>query len=62
MSAKSLMSWAVQASRTMATSTAEGPGRKVAILGAAGGIGQPLSLLLKVWHVFACIKLSGDLC
>ena len=26
----------------------EAPGRKVAVMGAAGGIGQPLSLLMKV--------------
>lgn len=35
-----------QASREMATRS--GKERKVAVLGAAGGIGQPLSLLMKV--------------
>lgn len=35
-----------QESRGMATST--GPKRKVAVLGAAGGIGQPLGLLMKL--------------
>jgi hypothetical protein len=34
--------------RTMAAAAAEAPGRKVAVMGAAGGIGQPLSLLMKV--------------
>ena len=36
----------VAGSRAMATG--EAPGRKVAVMGAAGGIGQPLSLLMKV--------------
>jgi hypothetical protein len=30
------------------SAAADAPGRKVAIMGAAGGIGQPLSLLMKV--------------
>ena len=29
------------------SAAAGGPGRKVAVLGAAGGIGQPLGLLMK---------------
>ena len=31
-----------------AYSVDSGPGRKVAVLGAAGGIGQPLALLMKL--------------
>jgi hypothetical protein len=46
-SSRSLLQWAAQASRSFAASSG-GPERKVAVLGAAGGIGQPLSLLLKV--------------
>jgi len=46
-SAQKLFSLAVQATREMATS-ARGEGRKVAVLGAAGGIGQPLSMLMKM--------------
>ncbi len=42
-----LASLAAQASREMATA-ARGKERKVAVLGAAGGIGQPLSILMKV--------------
>ena len=34
--------------RTMAAAAAEAPGRKVAVMGAAGGIGQPLGMLLKM--------------
>lgn len=41
-----LLKQAFQASREMATRAPKD--RKVAILGAAGGIGQPLSLLMKV--------------
>lgn len=44
--ATAMAQWAMQASRGFA-STGEAT-RKVAILGAAGGIGQPLSLLLKL--------------
>lgn len=43
-----LAQWALGASRGMASAAAGGPGRKVAVLGAAGGIGQPLSMLMKV--------------
>lgn len=42
-----LLNWALQASRGFAAAPGA-PARKVAVLGAAGGIGQPLSLLLKV--------------
>ncbi|GAX81385.1 hypothetical protein CEUSTIGMA_g8816.t1 [Chlamydomonas eustigma] len=42
-----LQQLAAQLSRSMATQSA-GIGRKVAILGAAGGIGQPLSMLMKM--------------
>ncbi len=45
---RQLAQWALNASRSFAASAAAGPERKVAVLGAAGGIGQPLSLLLKV--------------
>ena len=38
---------AMQFARQMA-SAPQAPGRKVAVLGAAGGIGQPLSMLMKV--------------
>lgn len=41
-----LLAQAMQASREMATKA--GKERKVAVLGAAGGIGQPLSLLMKM--------------
>lgn len=34
--------------RAMSSSAAEAPARKVAVLGAGGGIGQPLSLLMKI--------------
>ena len=38
--------------REFASGGARGKERKVAVLGAAGGIGQPLSLLMKVRYVF----------
>ncbi len=38
----------VQLARRFASAAAGLPDRKVAILGAAGGIGQPLGLLMKV--------------
>ena len=38
----------VSGARTFAASAAEGGGRKVAVLGAAGGIGQSLSMLMKM--------------
>ena len=41
------------ASRDFATA-ARGKERKVAVLGAAGGIGQPLSMLMKVGVVVVC--------
>lgn len=46
---------AALASSRQYASSASGEGRKVAVLGAAGGIGQPLSLLMKVryWCVFS---------
>jgi hypothetical protein len=49
MSQGKYLSWAMQAYRQMASSSrmATQP-RKVAVLGAAGGIGQPLSMLMKV--------------
>lgn len=43
-----LLKWANAASRGFAAAATSGPGRKVAVLGAAGGIGQPLSMLMKV--------------
>lgn len=46
-SARALAQWAQVAARGFA-SAGDVPARKVAVLGAAGGIGQPLSLLLKV--------------
>ncbi|GFH26951.1 malate dehydrogenase, partial [Haematococcus lacustris] len=42
----SLLQWAAQASRSFSSTGTQQ--RKVAVLGAAGGIGQPLSLLLKL--------------
>lgn len=42
-----LVQMAMTATREMATASG-GKGRKVAVLGAAGGIGQPLSMLMKV--------------
>lgn len=48
--ASPLMQWAIQASRGFAAAAKDAPARKVAVLGAAGGIGQPLSLLLKASH------------
>jgi malate dehydrogenase len=45
--ARAMAQWAAQAARGFAASAGT-PARKVAVLGAAGGIGQPLSLLLKV--------------
>ena len=47
MSSSALAQLAAQFTRQMASS-APGIGRKVAVLGAAGGIGQPLSMLMKV--------------
>jgi malate dehydrogenase len=44
---------AFQASREMATRAPKD--RKVAVLGAAGGIGQPLSLLMKVRSGSTCL-------
>ena len=46
-SANALAQLAAKFSRQMASS-AGGIGRKVVVLGAAGGIGQPLSMLMKV--------------
>lgn len=46
-SSAALMKWAQAASRGFAAAAASGSGRKVAVLGAAGGIGQPLSVLMK---------------
>lgn len=46
------MQAAVQQSREMASTS--GKARKVAVLGAAGGIGQPLSLLMKVSQFRHC--------
>lgn len=46
--AHQLMAKAMQAYRAMGSSAAAAPARKVAILGAAGGIGQPLSMLMKM--------------
>lgn len=43
-----IVMFARSASRSVATVTASVRGFKVAVLGAAGGIGQPLSLLLKL--------------
>mmetsp|Transcript_14046 Transcript_14046/g.30413 ORF Transcript_14046/g.30413 Transcript_14046/m.30413 type:complete len:341 (+) Transcript_14046:106-1128(+) len=43
-----LQQLAVQFQRQMASAAAASQARKVAILGAAGGIGQPLSLLMKM--------------
>jgi hypothetical protein len=47
-STSALAKWAAMAGRGFASAAAGAPARKVAVLGAAGGIGQPLSLLLKV--------------
>jgi malate dehydrogenase len=47
-SANALLKWAQAASRGFAAAAGSAPGRKVAVLGAAGGIGQPLSMLMKV--------------
>jgi malate dehydrogenase len=44
---RQLMAMAMQASRGFATAAAT-PTRKVAVMGAGGGIGQPLSLLMKM--------------
>jgi malate dehydrogenase len=44
---------AFQASREMASRAPKD--RKVAVLGAAGGIGQPLSLLMKVQSRSTCL-------
>nr|QKY15218.1 malate dehydrogenase (MDH) [Polytomella parva] len=44
---KNLLNWAAQASRSFGSSSGE-VGRKVTVLGAAGGIGQPLSMLMKM--------------
>lgn len=52
MSSSSLQQLAAQFSRAMASSSGSGMGRKVAVLGAAGGIGQPLSMLMKVEEEF----------
>lgn len=45
-SSAKILAQAMQVSREMATKA--GKERKVAVLGAGGGIGQPLSLLMKV--------------
>ena len=47
-----LAQMAMQLGREMATA-AKAPERKVAVLGAAGGIGQPLSMLMKVRQLAA---------
>ncbi|KAG2452798.1 hypothetical protein HYH02_003027 [Chlamydomonas schloesseri] len=47
-SASALAKWAAQAARGFAAAAPSGKGRKVAVLGAAGGIGQPLSMLMKM--------------
>lgn len=43
--------------RSYASEAAAGPGRKVAILGAAGGIGQPLALLMKLNPLVSSLSL-----
>jgi len=48
MSQKQLLSWAMQAARQFASAGTGAADRKVVVLGAAGGIGQPLSLLMKL--------------
>jgi hypothetical protein len=47
-SASALQQLVAKFSRQMASSAAGSIGRKVVVLGAAGGIGQPLSMLMKV--------------
>eukprot|EP00955_Chlamydomonas_euryale_P073888 361875-Chlamydomonas_euryale.AAC.10 len=47
-SSSALQRLAAQFSRQMASSAGGGIGRKVAVLGAAGGIGQSLSMLMKM--------------
>ncbi len=47
-SSHALQLLAAQFARQMASTAGSGIGRKVAVLGAAGGIGQPLSMLMKV--------------
>jgi NADPH:quinone reductase-like Zn-dependent oxidoreductase len=54
MSTSALVQLAAQFTRQMAT--APGIGRKVAVLGAAGGIGQPLSMLMKAGFSCECEK------
>ena len=51
--AKQALQQGAQGARSYAAAASS---RKVAVLGAAGGIGQPLGLLMKVW---AC---SGSIC
>jgi hypothetical protein len=53
---RSLLAASQQALRASARaySAAATPDRKVAILGAAGGIGQPLGLLMKVFSWLHC--------
>ncbi len=46
--ALAMAAWAKNAARGFAAAAESGQARKVVVLGAAGGIGQPLSLLLKV--------------
>ncbi|PNH05328.1 Malate dehydrogenase, mitochondrial [Tetrabaena socialis] len=56
-SASALTKWAVAAARGFAAGAASGPGRKVAVLGAAGGIGQPLSMLMKMNNQVSSLSL-----
>lgn len=53
--ARQLLSMAMQASRSYSSQSA--PGRKVAVLGAAGGIGQPLSMLMKMNSMVSSLSL-----
>lgn len=52
-------SWKAMQSSAAEFSTRAAKERKVAVLGAAGGIGQPLSLLMKV---SACITIPMHVC
>lgn len=61
-SASHLQKLAAQFGRQMASSAGSGIGRKVAVLGAAGGIGQSLSMLMKVHALCRRSVFSGCVC
>ena len=62
MSRSQALSFAMQAYRQLATGKAATQPRKVAVLGAAGGIGQSLSMLMKASAGAKARAAGGTVC